>query len=173
MKLIKNLRHYNFPKIIREIRLHINKPMFRYWNKRTFWYSNRMQFATNSYVGYTFKKKKFKKLVRNRLWKLRREEYEERKRNKNAYRRKWYHKKTRIKKNKTEQKIANPKKNCKKPNKKPSEVPPKKLWIKYFFPLGTRAKNPTFLSKNNLEKKKEILSLNQNLETSKLNFFFF
>lgn len=68
IKRIQKLRPYNYTKILREIRLPNNKPTFRYWNRRKFWFSNAIQFVINTPFGYSFRKYRVKKMMVNKIF---------------------------------------------------------------------------------------------------------
>lgn len=68
IKLIKKMHHFNFSKIVREIRLPANKPKFRFWNQSKFFFSNTLQFATNTSLAFQFKRFVFPKLLKKRFW---------------------------------------------------------------------------------------------------------
>ena len=102
INLIRKLRYYNFPKIIKEIRLPENKPNFRYWNKRKFWFASPVKFASSLSLWYTFKRFKLRKLLRNKTWKAKRKQREEQnvvwKKNKSLLRKEKYRKRWSTKK---------------------------------------------------------------------------
>ena len=68
IKILKKLHHFNFPKIIRELRVPVNKPRFRFWNQNKFFFSNTLQFATNTSLAFQFKRFVFPKLLKKRFW---------------------------------------------------------------------------------------------------------
>ena len=70
IRIIQKIRPYNFTKILWEIRLPKNKPTFRYWNRRKFWFSNPIQFLINTPFQYTFKRFRIKRIMYPELfWK--------------------------------------------------------------------------------------------------------
>jgi ribosomal protein S2 len=72
IKIIKKVHHFNFPKIVREIRLPMYKPKFRFWNQNKFFFSNTLQFSKNTSIAFQVKRFMLPKLLRKRFWKLKR-----------------------------------------------------------------------------------------------------
>ncbi len=72
IKLIKKLHHFNFPKTVRELRIPANKPKFRFWNQNKFFFSNTLQFATNTSLAFQFKRFVFPKVLRKSFWNAKR-----------------------------------------------------------------------------------------------------
>ena len=68
IKLLQKTHHFNFPKVIREIRFPANKPRFRFWNQNKFYFSNTLQFSKNLSLAYQFKRFVFPKFLKKRFW---------------------------------------------------------------------------------------------------------
>lgn len=86
IKILKKLHHFNFPKIIREIRMPVNKPKFRFWSQNKFFFSNTLQFVKNTSLAFQFKRFVFPKLLKRRFWNAKRSEDKQKhqKKNRNA-----------------------------------------------------------------------------------------
>lgn len=102
INLIKKLQYYNFPKIIKAIRLPENKPTFHYWNKRKFWFSKPVKFAATLPLWYLFKRYTLKNIMRRRIIKAHRKQRAENKsawkKNRNLLKKKKYRKRWSINK---------------------------------------------------------------------------
>ena len=70
--LVNKLEAYNFPKILKALRLPENKPTFAYWNKRKFWFAKPIKFSASLPVWYIFQRYTLKNLMRRRFVKIRR-----------------------------------------------------------------------------------------------------
>lgn len=102
IRLITKLQAYNFPKVVKAIRLPENKPTFPYWNKRKFWFAKPVKFAATLPFWYLFQRYTLKNLMRRRLIKIHQKQRAEKKnfwkKNQSVLRKKIYRKRWSINK---------------------------------------------------------------------------
>ena len=88
IKLLKRTHHFNFSKVWQEIRAPENKPRFRFWHAKKFFFSRALPFVTNTPCAFQFKRFVFPKMRRKQLQDLKQWNWVSRKRNKHKQRKK-------------------------------------------------------------------------------------